>query len=588
MNVLPASETRLRGRFLWPARIAWVLILALIVSMLVVNAPANVVYARLEYQIQQARWAILSITSLQTFAGWLVAVRWLIVTIYFAVALLIAWRKWNDWFALFVSAALLLLAWGFVMRSDHNTWLYPRLLQVVPATPFILAQLPLLGLVLLFFLFPDGRFVPRWHKWLALPPVLATALFFYGDENRLVWRDYRPFLEQWAWPIWATLLLVSLLMALAGQVYRYRRVAMPAQRQQMKWVLFGLAAILSIPLLSWPLEDAAGAWGALAAIGLELAATTFLPITIGFSILRYRLWDIDLLINRTLVFGGLTLLVAAVYALLVGFLSGLFRAGNNLLLSILATGLIAVLFDPLRRRLQQGVNRLMYGERDDPVAVLARLGERLENSAIPEDVLPVLVETIGQTLKLPYVAVAIKRDDELVTVAAYPEKGDDLRSLTWQGDKMSQQGNFTLSSPYLVTLALNYQSEWVGQLLVAPRAPGEIFSAPEQRLLAQTAHQAAGVVHTFRLNQDLQRARERLVAAREEERRQIRRALHDGLGAQLASMTLKADTTCRQLTGSPEMAAALLQELRADTQQAMHDIRALTRSLSTAADEESP
>jgi hypothetical protein len=124
-----------------------------------------------------------------------------------------------------------------------------------------------------------------------------------------------------------------------------------------------------------------------------------------------RLWDIDLLINRSLVFGVLTLIGRSRLRLVVGILGRLFQAGDNVLLTILATGLVAILFHPLRQRLQQAVNRLMYGDRDDPATVLSRLIERLANTAIPGEILPTIVETIAQTLKLPYVAI-VQQDSE--------------------------------------------------------------------------------------------------------------------------------------------------------------------------------
>ncbi len=558
MNALSTFDLRRHGRFLWSVRLLWLLLLVLTISLLIANAPSNVVYARLEYQVQQAREAIFTYTSLSTFAGWLVIVRWLVVAVYFVVALLIARRKWEDWFALSVSAALLALAWGFVMRGDRDTWLYPALLQpLAPQITFVLGQLPIAALALLFFLFPNGRFVFRWHKWPVLLLITATALFFHADTFRFAWRAYRPFLAQWAWPLWAAFLLGSLLIAMAGQVYRYRHLATPVQRQQMKWVLFGLAGMLAIPLISWPLQDFGGAWGALAAIGLQLAAVVFLPITIAFSMLRYRLWDVDLIINRTLVFGGLTLLVAAVYILTVGLLSAfaLFHSSSPLLY-VLATGLIAILFHPLRQRLQRLVNRLTYGERDDPVSALSRLGERLENTAIPGETLPAIVETIGQTLKLPYVAIVVSGSGDAETVAEY--------------------GRPLAKTP---TFPLVYQGREIGRLLAATRGSGEQFTAAERRLLANLARQAGPAVYAEQLTNRLQLSRERLVTAREEERRRLRRDLHDGLGPQLATLAIKASTAQNLLHTKPDAAAQLLAEVKAESQSAVREIRRVVDDL---------
>src|SRR5439155_15380408 len=148
-------------------------------------------------------------------------------------------------------------------------------------------------------------------------------------------------------------------------------------------------------------------------------------------------------------------------------LGALLQAQGNPGIALLATGLIAVLFQPLRTRLQRMINRLMYGERDDPYAVLSRLGSRLEATLAPEAILPTLVETVGQALKLPYVAIALKQGEEFIPAASYG-----------------------LSQDNLFILPLVYHTEPIGQLRLSPRAPGEAFTAADRRLLEDIAHQA--------------------------------------------------------------------------------------------------
>jgi signal transduction histidine kinase len=242
----------------------------------------------------------------------------------------------------------------------------------------------------------------------------------------------------------------------------------------------------------------------------------------------------------------------------VGYLSELFQAHGSFELSLFATGLIAVGFQPLRVRLQRAVNRLLYGERDDPYAVLSRLGQRLQATGAPEALLPALTETIAQTLHLPYVAVALHAagEPELRLAAAYG-----------------------LAPAAPLQLPITYQAEPVGALLIGPRAPDETFTPAEQRLLADIAQQAGVAAHAVRLTADLQRSRERLVTAREEERRRLRRDLHDGLGPQLASQTLTL-TAARQLVRQdPAEAEALLAEAIKHAQQSVHDIRRVVYDL---------
>jgi signal transduction histidine kinase len=270
---------------------------------------------------------------------------------------------------------------------------------------------------------------------------------------------------------------------------------------------------------------------------------------------RARPLDIDRIINRTLVYGALSAIVVGTYVLVVGGLGALLQAQGNLVLSILAAGLVAILFQPLRIRLQRSVNRLMYGQRDEPYAVLSHLGSRLESTLAPEEALSTIVETVVQALKLPYAAIALRRDRKFVTAAEHGH-----------------------SSGEFVVLPLVYQSEEVGRLVVTPRTPGEAFAPADKRLLDDLAHQAGAAAHAARLTADLQSSRERLVNAREEERRRLRRDLHDGLGPTLGGLTLGLDAARSMVTGKPS-AEELLVRLKEESQEAVSDVRRLVYGL---------
>jgi signal transduction histidine kinase len=217
---------------------------------------------------------------------------------------------------------------------------------------------------------------------------------------------------------------------------------------------------------------------------------------------------------------------------------------------------VAVLFQPLRIRLQRGVNRLMYGERDDPYAVVSRLGRRLEATIAPEAVLPTVVETIAQALKLPYAAILLKEGEGFRSAAAY--------------------GSPTAEPE---VLPLVYQREEIGRLELSARAPGEGFSDADRNLLEDLARQAEVAVHAVRLTSDLQHSRERLVATREEERRRLRRDLHDGLGAQLAGLNVQAGALLRLIPRDTDAAEEVVVELREELRSAISDIRRLVYNL---------
>ena len=176
------------------------------------------------------------------------------------------------------------------------------------------------------------------------------------------------------------------------------------------------------------------------------------PVFTYIAILRYRLFDIDVVINRTLVYGALSACVVGIYVLAVVALGALFQSRGNLAVSLLATGLVAVLFQPLRSRLQRGVNRLMYGERDDPYAVISRLGKRLEATLAPEAVLPTIVETVSEALKLPYAAILLRDGNDFKVRGLWPRRTGNAAACLPRGR--------------------------VRRLLLAPRAPGESFSVP--------------------------------------------------------------------------------------------------------------
>jgi len=348
----------------------------------------------------------------------------------------------------------------------------------------------------------------------------------------------------------------------AVQLYRYVRVSTPVERQQTKWVVYGVSVALAGMLLgtvlmrSFPGPFRGDSRWYVIVFGVIYLSPLLIPLSFGLAILRSRLWEIDLLINRTLVYGALTASVVGAYILVVGSLGALLRTSDNLVISLITTGLVAVLFQPLRGWLQRGVNRLLYGQRDEPYAVVARLGRRLESTLAPEAGLSAIVETVAQALKLPYAAILLKQGEGFTPAAVYGAPVDGP-----------------------LTLPLAYQAEPVGQLVLGPRQRGEAFTPADRHLLEDLARQVGMAAHAVRLTSDLQRSRERLVTAREEERRRLRRDLHDGLGPALGSLTLQLDTVRTLFARDPAAADALVVELKGQVQSALTDIRRLVYAL---------
>jgi two-component system NarL family sensor kinase len=262
------------------------------------------------------------------------------------------------------------------------------------------------------------------------------------------------------------------------------------------------------------------------------------------------------LLRRAVLYGLLTVGVAAVYLAVVAVAELLFgRPTGGIAVQVAAAAIAAAALFPLRDRVQREVDRLFYGDRGVPYEALARLGRRVEESAGTESALDSVVKTIADSLRLPYAALELRLGDEWRQAAAY-------------GQGPAEVTAFGLIS----------QRETVGRLLVGMRSPGERLSADDERLLSDLARQAGPATHAVALRQALDASRAGLVNAREEERRRLRRDLHDGLGPTLAGLTLGLDTARARSAGQPEL-QELLGRLKAETQRAVTDVRRIVYGL---------
>jgi two-component system NarL family sensor kinase len=420
----------------------------------------------------------------------------------------------------------------------------------------------ILGLVpLVILLFPDGKLPSRrWRPialliWSALGLVTLAGTAQPGPiggsqapgvpQNPLGIESLRGVIG-WVGPgsyLFLQLLMVASWVALVLRL----RGARSTERQQLKWLAYAtfFLAVAQIGLFITPLP----AWIALVAYGL-------FTVGIAIAILRHRLFDIDVVINRTVVYVTLSALVVGLYVGSVSLLGAVFHQRTTLEVSLLATAVVAVLFQPIRDRLQQAVNRLLYGDRQDPYAVLARLGQQLEATTAADAMLPTAAETIAGALRLPYVAITVDRAGAQQRVASWGCEVDGV-----------------------LELPLAHHGEQLGRLVLGPRAPGEEFSPADRRLLADLARQVGVAAHSVGLTTDLQRSREQLVTTREEERRRLRRDLHDGLGPTLAGVAFGIQAARNLLRRDPSEADALLDQALADTHASVTDIRRLVYDL---------
>lgn len=487
----------------------------------------------------------------QFYARWSIGRDVIFLSVFCALGALLFWR------APFQPMALL----GAVAMIFFGAAVIPEELSVLGLTdgpiriPAALAEAAGGTLFIIFvLLFPDGRFVPRWTRWLIPAWAVLNVVSGFLPPDHLLGSDG---------PLATLILLLVLLVCVGALIHRFRRAPDPIERQQLKWVAFGTAtAVIGLvigagllPLIPSSVIENRQLF-ALAGITFTWSILLLIPLSLALALLRYRLWDVDRIARRAVLSGTLIAIVSVIYAAIVLGASALLPGGSGRLWPLVAAVVVALLLQPVRGRLERNVNRLFYGQRDDPYAVISGLGERLEGSLTQETALPAIVETISIALQLPYVAITL---------------GGEL--VAQQGEPGAETASFPLAgagNPF-------------GQLIVSPRSNGESLGVADRRLLTDIARQAGTVAEAARLTYRLEDANRHLLSVRAEERYRIRRDLHDGLGPLLASQMLILDSARTLMPSDPALAGDLLDQLHQHIQTAVEDVRRLVNSLRPAA-----
>lgn len=397
---------------------------------------------------------------------------------YLLTSLLIFWRRSDDWLALYLTVTLVLItpqlsySWYYLGQTAAY---WDVIFRVIVAVAVALT-LPN------FYLLPNGQFVPRWS-------FLLVAIW-------VVWSMVTELFPNMPFSIYQTSGAAQLMVWLGwfatgmlAQVYRYRYEATPIEKQQIKWVAFGLTVAVFVnlgwtlafelfPILSHAGQPHQLMWW----IGrpIYVVGMMTLPISFGIAVFRYRLWDIDDLINRTLVYGTLTAVIVGVYVIVVAVFDALFSSEGQVVSQIIALTLDLIIFEPLRDRLQAGVDRLMFGASEDLPTVIARLGQRLAAVDGPDDVLSTIVETLADVLDLPFVAISLTEGETFRIAAA--------------------SGAYT---PAHFSVPLVYQRQTVGQLLLSAREVGAIFKPNEWEVIENVAYHVSAAVHDVLLEREL-------------------------------------------------------------------------------------
>jgi signal transduction histidine kinase len=459
----------------------------------------------------------------------------------------------------------------------------------------------LFGIFLLFLVFPDGRLLSR--RWVPVAAVGAVGVFLltlgaalapgelgFGSLRKPFSLQAFSFLNEERNPGWFAFLIMPF-AGLTAIFIRWRR-SKGDERRKLK--LFAYAIIflaVSVLLISVLSEPASPTW----ALILFAVALAFVPISAAIGILRYSLYEIEFVISRALVYGVLAAFITAIYVGIVVGVGTIVGRGSegNIVLSLVATAIVALAIQPLRERARHLANRIVYGNRATPYEVLSSFSERMGGSYASEDLVPEMARILGEGTGASRSEAWLRVGDELRRVATWPTVDEAREAIPISNGELP---DFPLVSR---AVAVRHRGELLGALTVT-KPPSDPFSPIEDKLLADLASQAGLVLRNARLTAELQErldeitaqaeelrrtaaelrdSRQRLVKAQDEERRRLERNLHDGAQQQLVALAVKQRLVEGLLERDPEKAKEMLTQLQADTTDALNNLRELARGI---------
>jgi signal transduction histidine kinase len=437
----------------------------------------------------------------------------------------------------------------------------------------------LLGILPVIFIlpmvFPDGHLPsPRWRPLLwgtiAFLALLGVTLIFgqptLTGSNDDIGIANPLFVHEVVLDPLLALLFPGIFLASVGSLFlRFRRTT-GVERQQIKWVVFGLAfAFVMIMLGDFFFSDS----GILAAI---IGAAGFLafPVSIGIAVLRFRLYDLDVVVRKALVAGVLAVFVGVVYAAAVA-VGSLLVGSSDTTLAVIAAVLLALAFQPVRIRARRLADRLVYGRRANPYEVLTEFSSRVGGAYATEDVVPRMAQILGEGAGSATARVWLRVGRELRPGGSWPSDGPSSRPVPIDGDAMP-----SIDGEYAVPV--RDRGELLGALSVTMPVNDPMTPAKE-RLVADLASQAGLVLRNVGLVEELRESRRRLVAAQDHERRRLERNIHDGAQQQLVALAVKARLARQLADRDPARTAQMLEQIEQETTAALDDLRDLARGI---------
>jgi signal transduction histidine kinase len=447
-----------------------------------------------------------------------------------------------------------------------------------------ISNISLLWMVLpipaIFLLFPTGHPLSSPWRW-------AIRLWAVGVAVTIVWAALRPGevygnpppdrvhvdnpfgldAAAWLFPPLAWIagmtVLAAAVLGIVSLVVRFLR-SRGEERAQMRWLAFAgvIAALLVLAEFATALvfgdrSRVSETVGAYLYQGLVLTLLVGIPVSVAIAILRYRLYDLDVVIRKTVVFGLLAVFITMVYVGIVGGIGAVVGSQSSTALSFAAAAALALLFQPARDRARRLADRLVYGERATPYEVLSEFSGRVGETYAADDVFPRMAQVLAAGTGAETAAVWLRVGGELRPAAVWPAGANP-----GSGDHVE----------------VRHQGETLGELSV--RMPANDAMNPARRKLVEDlAAQAGLVLRNGRLIEELRASRQRLVAAQDEERRRIERNIHDGAQQQLVALAVKQRLAASVVGRDDDRARAMLEELQSETNQALEDLRDLARGV---------
>jgi signal transduction histidine kinase len=567
MVTRPRSVPSQRGPSFYVASVLWLLVLVLTALWLLAILAVDWRHARADFRPVPSD--IVGPLPVMAFA---------------TVGALIAWRQPRNrmgWLLLATALAATFLTLPKLYAGigiDIKPGSLPAPLSVYAISQVLRIVPSELLLVFLPLLFPNGQLPSRrWRVvlWLAglmalmtIAAALDPTASASGLRNPFGVSVLRGISNVLTIPFMIVLPLTSAL-AIASLVVRYRRGG-DRERQQLKWLVVAVILVLAASTLQFSTPQLRNGFL------LPLMATA-LPIAVGIAVLRYRLYDIDLIINKAVVYGGLGGVITAVYLLLVVGIGAMIGSNQRFLLSLVATAVIALAFQPLRDRAQRLANRLVYGKRATPYEALSQFSEHLSETYSNEDILDRMARILAQGTGAERAEVWVRAGQRLVLASSSPPATEALRPVLMQNGALPEMQRDTV-------VPVSHAGELLGALAVDKKR-GDPMNSVEQKLVNDLAGQAGLVLKNVGLNrellarlEDLRASRQRLVTAQDEERRRLERDLHDG--AQQHLVALKVKLGLAQAVAEPESkVSALIAQLKQDADDALDTLRELARGI---------